>query len=169
MRTSGWMKRQPWFWPVKLFFKRVGGRELWLRTQVDVASVASADWNYIADRLRSDSIVYSLGVGDSIEFDLDVIAKTGLAVHAFDPTPYAMEWVQRQNLPEQFEFHPWAVAGEDGSLRLYRRVNSRGKRAHVMWTADRNAGDADDFMDSPAYTIDSRASARHVRPPAFGN
>ncbi len=149
------MKRQPWFWPVKLFCKRVSGRELWLKTEIDVASTQSADWNYIADRLDEDSVAYSLGVGDSIDFDLDIIEKTGLAVHAFDPTPYAMEWVQRQTLPVQFVFHPWAASGKDGSLRLYRRVNNRGKRAKVMWTADSNAGDPNDFIDSPAYTIDS--------------
>lgn len=155
MRTSGWMKRQSWFWPVKLFLKRVSGHELWLKTEIDVASTQSADWNYIADRLDEDSVAYSLGVGDSIDFDLDIIEKTALAVHAFDPTPYAMEWVQRQTLPVQFVFHPWAASGKDGSLRLYRRVNNRGKRAKVMWTADSNAGDPNDFIDSPAYTIDS--------------
>jgi FkbM family methyltransferase len=30
MRISGWMKQQPWFWPAKLFLKRISGKELWL-------------------------------------------------------------------------------------------------------------------------------------------
>jgi hypothetical protein len=29
------MKRQPWFWPVKLFLKRIGGKELWLKSEVE--------------------------------------------------------------------------------------------------------------------------------------
>ena len=74
-------------------------------------------------------------------------------MHAFDPTPFAEEWVQEQTLPEKFVFHPWAAAGEDGSLRLYRRVNTRGKASKVMWTAGSAAGDSDDFIDAPAYTI----------------
>ena len=155
MRTSGWMKRQPWFWPAKLFFKRLSGRELWLKPDLSVSTLESGGWNYIASKLNEDSIVYSLGVGDSIDFDLEVINRTGATVHAFDPTPYAKEWVQEQSLPQQFIFHPWAASGENGSLRLFRRINTRGKRAQVMWTADSRAGDAADFIDAPAHTISS--------------
>ena len=153
MKTSGWMKRQPWFWPIKLFLKRISGKELWLRTEVDVDVLQSDSWKYIPAMLNEDSIVYSLGVGDLIDFDLDLIRDYGLTVHAFDPTPFAEEWVQKQTLPENFVFHPWAAAGEDGSLRLYRRVNTRGKSSSVMWTAGSDAGDAADFIDAPAYTI----------------
>jgi len=148
------MKRQPWFWPAKLFLKRLSGRELWLRPEVERNITESSDgWKYIADGLDSSSIVYSLGVGDLVDFDLDLIHRFGLTVHAFDPTPFAEEWVGRQDLPERFVFHAWAAAGENGSLRLYRRVNTRGRRSAVMWTADDNAGDTGDFIDAPAYTI----------------
>jgi len=155
MRTSGWMKRQPWFWPIKLFIKRLSGRELWLRSEVDLATSASGGWRFLSDKLNANSVVYSLGVGDSIEFDLALIQETGATVFAFDPTPYARDWVEGQSLPEEFVFHPWAAGGQDGHLRLYRRVNRRGKRAEIMWTADRDAGDADDFVDAPAYTFAS--------------
>ncbi len=153
MRTSGWMKRQSWFWPAKLFLKRISGKELWLRLEVVVATVETADWTYIGSRLDSDSIVYSLGVGDSIEFDLDLIGRFGLTVFAFDPTPFSARWVQKQTLPRKFLFRPWAVSGENGNLRLFRRVNSQGRSAKVMWTADECAGDPDDFIDAPAYTV----------------
>jgi len=148
------MKRQPWFWPVKLFFKRISGRELWLRTEVRRDVGESADgWRYFAGDLGAESIVYSLGVGDLVDFDLELISRFGLTVHAFDPTPFAEEWVGTQDLPANFVFHPWAAAGEDGSLRLYRRVSTRGKRSAVMWTADDTAGDRGDFIEAPAYTI----------------
>ncbi len=155
MRTSGWMKRQPWFWPIKLFLKRISGKELWLRPDVSYDVRQSDSWMYIPSLLRKDSLVYSLGVGDLIDFDLDLIRDHGLTVHAFDPTPFAEAWVERQTLPGNFVFHPWAAAGEDGTLRLFRRVNTRGRRSSVMWTADSDAGDADDYIDAPAYTIRS--------------
>jgi len=155
MRTSGWMKRQPWFWPIKLFIKRISGKELWLRRDFDVATMKIGEWAFVPELLDSDSIVYSLGVGDSVEFDLGVIERFGSTVYAFDPTPYAMEWVAGQTLPGEFVFKPWAVAGADGSLRLYRRVSARGKRAKVMWTADAGAGDIEDHIDAPAYTVAS--------------
>lgn len=159
------MKQQPWFWPAKLFIKRLSGRELWLKPDMEFKTVESGGWRFIDDQLDDRSIVYSLGVGDSVDFDAALIERTGATVHAFDPTPYAKDWIQEHDLPPNFVFHPWAASGEDGSLRLYRRVNKRGKSAEIMWTADSNAGDVNDFIDSPAYTIRSimrKLDHRHV-------
>ena len=147
------MKRQPWFWPIKLFFKRISGRELWLSTEAERDVLESDGWKYIPELLGPQSVVYSLGVGDSIDLDIDLIHRYSLTVHAFDPTPYSLEWVEGLEVPENFRFHPWAAAGEDGSLRLFRRVNKRGKRSGVMWTAEGDAGDDADFIDAPAYTL----------------
>jgi len=77
MRTSGWMKRQPWFWPIKLFLKRISGKELWLRPEVKYDVLQSDSWKYIPALLNEQSIVYSLGVGDLIDFDLDLINDYG--------------------------------------------------------------------------------------------
>lgn len=153
LRTSGWLKRQAWFWPAKLFLKRISGRELWLKVDTECKVVESGGWKFIPDLIDANSVVYSLGVGDSIEFDMGLIHRYGLSVHAFDPTPYSEAWIAKLGLPANFVFHPWAAAGEDGSLRLYRRVNKRGRKSAVMWTADGNAGDGADFIDAPAYTI----------------
>ena len=147
------MKRQPWFWPAKLFIKRISGRELWLKTETDRAVRVSDGWHYIPELLDAKSVVYSLGVGDSIDLDMDLIHLYSLTVHAFDPTPYSEEWIASLELPRNFKFHPWAAAGEDGSLRLFRRINKRGKKSAVMWTAEGDAGDGSDFIDAPAYTI----------------
>ena len=153
MRTSGWLKRQPWFWPAKRFVKRISGKELWLKTEVDCRLLESGGWLYAPDLLGPDSIVYSLGVGDSIEFDLRLIEHYGLTVHTFDPTPYSEEWMAGLELPPNLEFHNWAAAGEDGTLRLYRRISSRGRKSKVMWTAEDQAGDDSHYIDAPAYTI----------------
>ncbi len=153
MRTSGWLKRQAWFWPVKRFLKRISGKELWLKAEVRFTTVKASEWTFIAEKLTASSVVYSLGVGDNVEFDLDLIKRFGCTVFTFDPTPYAKEWVAAQELPEGFVFKPWAASGSDGTLRLYRRVSKRGKRAKVMWTAEAEAGDTSDFVDSPAYTV----------------
>jgi FkbM family methyltransferase len=147
------MKRQPWFWPAKRFLKRISGKELWLKPEVVVETQKTAEWTYIIDRLSAGSVVYSLGVGDNVDFDLGIIKSFGARVYAFDPTPYAKEWVESSDLPPEFVFKPWAAAGEDGTLRLYRRVSRRGKKAKVMWTAEDEAGDSNDYIDAPAYTV----------------
>ena len=90
------MKRQPWFWPVKTFLKRISGKELWLKPEVSFATVKTSEWTYIGGELDANSVVYSLGVGDTIDFDLDLIQRFGVTVYAFDPTPYAKDWVTTQ-------------------------------------------------------------------------
>jgi FkbM family methyltransferase len=76
-------------------------------------------WAVWSDDLRSDSVVYSLGVGDDISFDLDLIARFGLEVHAFDPTPEAARWLGSQTLPDGFLFHNVGVAGHDGTALFF--------------------------------------------------
>ena len=153
MRTSGWIKRQPWFWPAKRFIKRISGKELWLETEVQHEVLESGGWLYAPKLLGPDSVVYSLGVGDSVEFDLHLIEHYGLTVHTFDPTPYSEEWMSGLELPPDLKFHKWAAAGEDGSLRLFRRISKRGKKSKVMWTVEGQAGDGSEYIDAPAYTI----------------
>lgn len=53
-------------------------------------------------------------MGQDISFDLELIRRFGVVVHAFDPTPRAREWLRHQELPPQFIFHDYGVAEFDG-------------------------------------------------------
>ena len=70
-------------------------------------------WTIIPDLIDSQSVVYSVGVGNDITFDAALIARFGCVVHAFDPTPVSRGWVARQVLPAGFEFHPVGLANKD--------------------------------------------------------
>lgn len=76
-------------------------------------------WTLDVSALSASSVVFSCGVGEDISFDLDLIDRTGATVHAFDPTPKALDFIARQNLPPQFRFHAVAIGAYDGSLTLY--------------------------------------------------
>jgi len=65
------------------------------------------------------TVVYSLGVGQDISFDLALIQRYGLTVHAFDPTPRVKTWLASQVLPEQFHFHDVGIADFDGDGIFY--------------------------------------------------
>ena len=69
--------------------------------------------------LGSNSIVYSIGIGEDISFDLAIIKQYGVTVHAFDPTPRVKTWLVSQPLPEQFDFHDIGIAGFDGEADFY--------------------------------------------------
>lgn len=73
-----------------------------------------ASWCISPEDLRGDSVVYSIGVGDDISFDLELIREFGLTVHAFDPTPRSKQWLNQQPLPPQFVFHDVGIASFDG-------------------------------------------------------
>jgi FkbM family methyltransferase len=68
--------------------------------------------------LGPQSLVYSVGVGSDISFDLALIERFGCEVHAFDPTPMACEWIARQDLPARFKFHAIGLADSDGDVQF---------------------------------------------------
>ena len=99
-----------------------------------------ADWALWPDAVNSKSVVYSFGVGDNVAWDLAMIQRFGVTIHAFDPTPRSIEWIDQQNLPKQFRFFPYGLSNFDGLLNFYppRKANGthysqqpRGLRASL--------------------------------------
>ena len=87
-----------------------------LKPDVTVAweLVGGVDYALYLPPLGPLSIAYSGGVGVNVDFEQDLIKRTGLTVHAFDPTPLAARYLTTQNLPDQFVFHPSALGSKDG-------------------------------------------------------
>jgi len=69
--------------------------------------------------LCPDSVVYSLGIGEDISFDLSLIRAHGLQIEAFDPTPKVKKWLAAQTLPAGFHFHETGIADFDGEADFY--------------------------------------------------
>jgi FkbM family methyltransferase len=74
--------------------------------------------------------VYAAGVGRDISFDLALIQRFGLVVHAFDPTPASIAWVRAQELPAGFVLHEHGLADFDGEALFYPPADP----AHVSHT-----------------------------------
>jgi FkbM family methyltransferase len=73
-------------------------------------------WDVVTKDINSHSVVYSFGVGEDTSFDIDLIEKYNLIVHAFDPTPKSIEYVNRQVLSEKFVMHRYGIAAFDGNI-----------------------------------------------------
>ena len=73
-------------------------------------------WDVAVEKVTKDSIVYSFGIGEDASFDIELIERFGLVVHAFDPTPKSIDWVHRQNFPESFIIHEYGLADFDGEV-----------------------------------------------------
>jgi len=147
-KTPGWQRK-------KRFLKRLTGKELRLKIEIRVPTIKDGGWRFTPEGLDKDSIVYSLGVGDEIDFDLSIIEKYGVEIHAFDPTPSSVDMLNKWSLPDRFHFHPWAVTANDGSLKFYPRLKRDGSKSDVMYTMIAEEATRDDVIEVPAYSLSS--------------
>lgn len=75
---------------------------------------------YLAnDTLSNNSIVYSIGIGEDVSFDLDIIKRYSCKVFAFDPTPKSVEWVNKNVKDENFIFSPVGISAKKDSKLFY--------------------------------------------------
>ncbi|MCH8072789.1 MAG: FkbM family methyltransferase [Proteobacteria bacterium] len=155
MAIAAWKRfeKTPGYQKKKRFLKRLIGKELRLRNDIDMPVIKDGGWWFTPEGLDAGSIVYSLGIGDDIEFDLSVIEKYGVEVHAFDPTPSSIDMLEGRELPQRFEFHPWAVTAADGSLTFYPRLKKDGTKSDVMYTLIAEEETVDDAIEVPAYSL----------------
>jgi FkbM family methyltransferase len=76
-------------------------------------------WPLLTERTNANSVIYSLGLGEDISFDLAAIDLYGCRVIGFDPTPKSRAWLAAQTLPEKFTFHPVGISGQDGEAEFF--------------------------------------------------
>ena len=160
MAFAAWKRfeRSPGYQRVKTSLRRLIGTELRLRVELQVETIEHGGWCLTVQGLDQDSIVYSLGVGDDIAFDLSIIEGFGAEVHAFDPTPSSIEMLSIADLPTRFHFHPWAITAEDGTLKFYPRVKKDGSQSTVMFTMIAEDASSENAIEVPAYCLSSIAS-----------
>jgi FkbM family methyltransferase len=94
-------------------------------------------WNLVPQGLDEASVVYSIGIGKDISFDLAIIHRFGLTVHGFDPTPASIQWVRSHEQPSRFIFHEIGAGGHDGTVQFDFPVFAR--TASLLLKAERVA------------------------------
>lgn len=160
MAIAAWkrLEKSPGYQRKKLFVKRLIGKEPWLRPDLDIEAVKDGGWWFHPGGLTPGSVVYSLGVGEDVDFDLLLIRRFGVELHAFDPTPSTVDWIAARELPAAFHFHPWAVTARDGTLTLYPRIRRDGSTSTVMYTMVPDDAARAEAIDVPALCLGSIAA-----------
>jgi len=131
----------------------IAGRDVLFPVQVRVSKERFGSeyggWCVASDYLRNDAIVYSFGIGTDISFDLEIIAKYGVSVFAFDPTPKSIEWVKAQAPPHQFRLQEYGLADHDGTVAFYPPNNP----AHISHTILNRSATADQAIEVNVFRL----------------
>ena len=78
-----------------------------------------ADWVVVPHLLeRGKPIVYSVGLGSDISFDLAMIDRFGCDIFGFDPTPISQDYLNSIALPAAMHVYPFGLATFDGTKTL---------------------------------------------------
>jgi len=160
MAIAAWkrIEKSTGYQRLKTSLRRLIGTELRLQIETGVATIDHGGWCFTGQHLDQDSIIYSLGVGDDIDFDLAIIENFGAGVHAFDPTPSSIEMLSKADLPNKFHFHPWAITAKNGTLKFYPRVKKDGSRSSVMFTIVVQGNSVENAIEVPAFCLSSVAN-----------
>jgi FkbM family methyltransferase len=103
------------------------GKEVYRCVQIQCGTLLlgndGAQWCIRPEGLHASSIVYSCGVGEDVSFDLELIREYGASVHAFDPTPRSIQWVEARELPAEFVLHKFGIADRNGTIKFLPPLN----------------------------------------------
>ncbi len=70
-------------------------------------------------RIQTDDIVLSFGVGTDITFDLQLIDEVKCKVYGFDPTPKSINWISKQDIPDDYVFCAYGISKESGDISFF--------------------------------------------------
>jgi FkbM family methyltransferase len=103
--------------------KALVGFEVPRRTDVDVER-----WTFGTEygahtvcphALGANSVMYSVGLGEDVSFDLELQRRTKMTVHGIDPTPRSLAYLTSLDLPDRFHVHGLAIGSYDGRARFH--------------------------------------------------
>jgi FkbM family methyltransferase len=123
---------------LKAMFGREPFHRLDQRMKTEYHGSSYGGWALLSDSLNEDSVVYSLGIGHDVSFDLSVIHRYQNKVFAYDPTPKSIDWVSVNVREPRFIFQPIAVGPCDGVLDLFEpdRASADQVSASVFKTSE---------------------------------
>ena len=139
----------------------VRGRDVKLPLDVRVATrflgSEYGGWVIAPASLPPRPIVFSVGLGRDITFDLAIIREFNAQLYGFDPTPKSRQFINAQSLPPGFTYVPIGLAAYDGDLEL------RLPRADWdSYTSEPVAGAAADIVRCPVKRLKTLASELNI-------
>ena len=131
---------------------RTRGTDIYTDVQVPLEFHGSdyGGWSIAADSLNADSVVLSFGIGEDITFDEAIIGKYSCTVHAFDPTPKALAYVE-PFVSDKLKVYPWGLGAKDANRTFYLPRNPR----YVSGSTSRSRHLRDEAVEVSLCSLDT--------------
>jgi FkbM family methyltransferase len=91
-----------------------------------------ARWTVDPTKLPQSPTVYSFGIGTDISWDLKMIQNYKCQVHAFDPSPKSLEWLETQQIPDAFKLYNYGLGQKDGNISFYLPKNNNHVSGSIL-------------------------------------
>jgi FkbM family methyltransferase len=104
----------------------------------------------VPELIKPRAVIYSIGIGEDISFDLEVIKNHHCDIYGYDPTPRSIEWLSHQDLPANFHFQPFGIQSKDGNSVFYLPKN----KSHVSGSLSlTEITDENEKISIPVYRL----------------
>ena len=139
---------------LKKFYRKIFKDTPNVKTKIKIATERHGSvyggWHIKRDSLNRDSVVYSVGIGKDISFDISVIEKYGCLIYGYDPTPGLDEWVKLNQVNSLFKFFPYGLSDKNGKLKFY-KPKVKGNISHSTEIADHTDSE---YFEVPCLTLE---------------
>jgi FkbM family methyltransferase len=141
----------------RYIIKVLEGKDLYLKVDLGIEKekLGTEYGGYFVNpqAINADSIVYSLGVGEDVTFDLALIKKFGCKVFGFDPTPKSINWIKSQKLPKEYEFLPFGISDIDGKTKFFPVFKNPSFVSHTEMEKNRVKGQESRAFEAEIRTL----------------
>jgi FkbM family methyltransferase len=108
-------------------------------------------WSVCTPMINDKSVIYSFGIGTDVSFDLGLMERFGVTVHAFDPTPASVAWVTEHHSRPDLIVHPYGLAHFNGFKKFYPPDNPN----HISHTLVPKTSPSARAFDAEFKTLDT--------------
>jgi len=102
---------------------------------------------YVPADIAPGAVVYCGGVGLDASYDFALAEIKRCEVHSFDPTPLAIDYMDRMN-QGRVRFHPWGMLDSDSLISFYAPYDL----SHGSWFAE-NLHNSATRIEAQCYTV----------------
>lgn len=99
-----------------------------------------------------DAIVYTVGIGRNIGWDEEMLQRFSTIHHGWDPTPTAIDYFQKRDIPDGFHFHKYGLAATNGNMTLKLPEGNHDSYTVMEYKKQAQAGTV---VEVPMLTVES--------------